>query len=129
RLEVGKKERLVFPNGAADRGAELVLRVPRFRSAVEIGASIENGVLIELVRAAVELVCARLHYLVEDCATVVAVLRGEAVVLDLHFLQRFDSRLVVDVRGAAFPLLRCGGQGAVQANLGGSIALPIRNKI
>ena len=72
---------------------------------------------------------ARLHDFIDDGAAVVAILRGEAVVLHLDFLQRLDRGLVIDIGGAPLALLWRRGERAVEANLGSGISLPVRDEI
>ena len=128
-FKISEEECLVLLDWSADGGSELILRVTRLRAAIEIVAGIKDGVLVELIRAAMQFVCTGLHDLIDHSTAIVAVLRGEAVIFNFHLLESFDSGLIVDIRCAAFALFRRCRQCAIKANLRRRIALPIGNKI
>src|SRR5262245_40062038 len=62
-------------------------------------------------------------------AAVVAILRRKAVVLYFEFLDDLNRRLVIDIGGCAFALLRRAGKSSVQPDLRRSVALTIGDKV
>src|SRR5579864_6521912 len=98
---------------------------PRIKEIARIGAC----PLPEPPAAAVEIVRSALQSHVYDRAAVVAKFRGEAVVLDLEFLNDLHRGLVIDVAGCAFTLLWRTDQRAVNAHLSGRVALSVRNEV
>src|SRR5208283_269198 len=130
-LQIEKEEGAVLPDRSTHGETILVARVQRLDAGLRIEeiAGIGARALEEPPTAAVECVGSASQNHVYDGPAVVAELRGKAIVLDLELLNDLDRGLVINVAGSAFPLLRRADQRAVDADVGGRIALTIGNEV
>src|SRR5215469_14696797 len=131
-LDIAEEERLVFSERPAQPESILIALVVGFgskRRTVKKIPGIATGALSKPPGAAVEIVGTALQGHIHNRSAVVSELRGEAVVLYFELLDNLHRRLVIDVAGGAFPLLRSADQRAINAHFGGGVALPVGDEV
>src|SRR6266849_6890161 len=128
-LNIEEEECLIPHDGTAYSKAVLVAYVIGLLSGVKKVAGIELRTLSVPPAGPVELIAALPEDHVYNRAAVVAILGGEAVVLNFEFLNDLNGRLIVDVRIATLALFRRAERAAIEPHFRRCIALAVGNEV